>query len=214
MVGGRDSLKRDPQSVGSIEYNSKTCLGLIDLEGNDYYVRYRLHPLSYDVDGDASEQDRQHPWFQNPLPDEPRHRNYIKDELKERLDGNTIEFMLRMQARLKPPGPDPQWVTAEYDWDEAVTPWCDVAHIVLDEALDYKESQRTWFEMSNHPDSLPVPLGVSIDDPHSLNNLRVASIWARRARLFSYKLRGIPKAFGNSRRDPDWIGLPPMPDPP
>ena len=215
MVGGRNSLKRDPESVGSLEYNSKTCLGLIDNSTGDYYyVRYRLHPLSYEPDGDASETDREHPWFQNPLPDEPRNRNYIKDQMCERLDGDTIEFMLRLQARRKPPGPDPTWVTAEYEWDETETPWCDVAHIVLDEALDYRESQLTWFEMSNHPDSLPVPRGCSIDDPHSLNDLRVASIWARRARLFSYKLRGMPKAFGDSRRDPDWVGLPPMPDPP
>lgn len=214
MVGGRDSLKRVPTSVGSLEYNSKTCLGLVDDENRMWYVRYRLVPLSYEPDGTPTAEDLAHPWFQNPLPDETRSRNYIKDELRDRLATEPIEFMLRMQPRRRPPGPDPEWVTAQYEWDEDAHPWLDVATVTIDEALDHDEAQWTWFEMSNHPPCLPVPRGRSIDDPHSLNDLRVASIWARKARLWSYRLRGVPKAFGDSRRLPDWRGVPPMPDPP
>ena len=80
--------------------------------------------------------------------------------------------------------------------------------------VDYDEAMLTWFDRANHPESLPVPLGTSIDDPHSLNNLRLASIWARKARLLSYKHRGIPKKFPDTREARDWTAVPPMPNPP
>ena len=85
--------------------------------------------------------------------------------------------MLQLQARRRPPGPDPEWVTAQYLWDDTVHPWHDVAHIVLDEALDYTESMLTGFDLGHHPDCLPLPRGRSIDDPHSLMDLRLAGRW-------------------------------------
>jgi len=213
-AGGRDGMRRDPTSVGSIVYNSQTCFGLIDVDDTYHYVRYRLVPLSFAPDGTPDADDLEHPWFQNPLPDETRDRNYLKDAVVEQLRDARIEFMLQIQPRRRPPGPDPQWVTAQYVWDETAHPWHDVARIELDEALDYEESMRTAFQLTNHTPCLPVPLGRSIDDPHTLSNLRIATDWAMRARLFSYRLRGIPAKFGDSRRDPDWLSAPPMPDPP
>ena len=214
LAGGQDGMRRDPTSIGSIVYHSQTCFGLVDLDANDYYVRYRLWPLSYEPDGTPTPDDLTHPWFQNPLPDEIRNRNYLKDEARERLAGGTIEFMLQLQARRRPPGADPEWVTAQYVWDDTVHPWHDVAHVVLDEALDYTESMLTGFDLAHHPDCLPLPRGRSIDDPHSLMDLRLAALWTMRARLLSYRLRGMPAEFGDSRHDPDWIAVPPMPDPP
>jgi hypothetical protein len=214
LAGSQDGMRRDPTSIGSIVYHSQTCFGLVDLDANDYYVRYRLWPLSYEPDGTPTPDDLTHPWFQNPLPDEIRNRNYLKDEARERLAGGTIEFMLQLQARRRPPGADPEWVTAQYVWDDTVHPWHDVAHVVLDEALDYTESMLTGFDLAHHPDCLPLPRGRSIDDPHSLMDLRLAALWTMRARLLSYRLRGMPAEFGDSRRDLDWIAVPPMPDPP
>jgi len=213
-AGGRDGMRRDPTSIGSLQYNSQTCFGLEDLDGNDYYVRYRLQPLTFPVDGFPGPDDLEHPWFQNPLPDEPRNRNYLKHQACEWLDGDVIEFMLQIQPRRVPPGKDPEWVSAQYVWDDTASPWHDVARITLDEALDYEEAMRTAFDITNHPPCLPVPRGRSIDDPHSLSDLRIGANLATRARLFSYFLRGVPSQFGNSRNDPDWIAVPPMPDPP
>jgi len=213
-AGGRDGMRRDPTSIGSMQYNSQTCFGLVDLDGHEYYVRYRLNPLSYAPDGTPTVSDLEHPWFQNPLPDETRHRNYLKDQARDRVKDEPIEFMFQIQPRRKPPGADPEWVSAQYVWDDTANPWHDVAHVVLDEVLDYEEAMRTAFDLTNHPECLPVPLGRSIDDPHSLSNLRIAANLATRARLFSYRVRGIPPQFGDSRRDADWIAVPPMPDPP
>jgi hypothetical protein len=218
VFGGGDSSRRDPESFSKLSYHSQTCFGFIDVHGTYFYCRYRLIPArDWDgVDSGALTQWwRDHNWFQNPLPDEQRTRNYLKDELHKRLEGDgTIEYRFQIQTRRRPPGPDPTWVTAQYDWDETVTPWHDVAHVTLEDALDYTESMLTWYDISNHPASLPVPTGVSIDDPHSVNNLRLATKRAAQARLLSYKLRGMPPKFPDSRYAPDWDPIPPMPIPP
>lgn len=220
IVGGADSVRRDPESFAGMVYNTKTCLGFVGDDGVYHYARYRLEPADFDghETGLPDEQDRATPWLQNPYPDETRSRNYLKDELLERLDteGVAVEYMLKIQLRRRPSlkGPEPEWVTSEYPWDETAHPWHDVARVTLTEALGYEESMLTWFDMANHPKSLPVPLGASIDDPHSLNNLRLASIWARKGRLLSYKHRGMPAKFPDSRHAKDWIAVPPMPNPP
>ncbi len=220
IVGGADSVRRDPDTFAQMVYNTKTCLGFIGDDGVYRYARYRLRPADFDgkETGLPDGQDRAMPWLQNPYPEETRSRNYLKDELISRLniEGRAVEYMLQIQLRRRP-GPDqpePEWVTSEYPWDDSVHPWHDVAVITLTEALDYTEAMKTWFDMANHPESLPVPLGVSIDDPHSLNNLRLASIWARKARLLTYKHRGMPKKFPDSRAAADWTGVPPMANPP
>jgi hypothetical protein len=217
LYGGGQSSRRDPDSFADLSYHSQTCFGFVDLEGRYYYARYRL--IGVDWDGtDSGELDqwwKDHNWLQNPLPDEQRSRNYLKDEMALRLEGDGIvRYRFQIQVREKPPGPDREWVSAEYEWHESVVPWHDVAIVELHEALDYDEAMLTWFDLGNHPADLPVPMGVSLDDPHSLNNFRAAGRWGARARLLSYRLRGMPEKFGDSRYDPDWEPVPPMPDPP
>ena len=123
--------------------------------------------------------------------------------------------MLQIQPRRKPPGPDPEWVTAQYVWDDTVHPWHDVAHIVLDEALDYDESMLTAFDLGNHPPCLPVPLGRSHRRPALVERPAARRPTGRCGPACSATGCGAfrPK-FGDSRRDPDWIAVPPMPDPP
>lgn len=218
LVGGADSVRRNPDTFARLVYNTQTCLGFVGVDGVYRYVRYRLipHPWDGTETGLPDAEDRAHPWLQNPYLDEGRTRNYLKDEIRHRLevDHEAVHYMLQIQLREKPPGPDPEWVTSEYPWDESPHPWHDLADVVLDKALDYREAMLTWFDMANHPDSLPVPRGRSIDDPHSLNDLRLASIAARKARVLSYRIRGMPKQFPDSRKASDWVGAPPMPDPP
>ena len=217
LVGGGESSRRNPSSFTALSYHSQTCFEYSDTSGKRYYARYRL--IAPDWPGhDSGALEKwwaDHNWLQNPYPDETRTRNYLKNELRERLAEGTVEYLLQVQVRRRPPGPDPFWVTAEYDWDEEVTPFHDLAHVTLTEALDYEEAMLTWFDLENCPrPALGVPLGTSIDDPHSLNNLRKAAKWAARARLLSYKLRGMPPQFPDTRHSADWEAIPPMPDPP
>ena len=216
MFGGGDSVRRNPSSFAEVSYNTKTCYGFIARDTTRYYARYRLIPEHWDGEdsGMPSPFEREHSWLQNPLPDETRTRNYLKDELRHRLAQGEVHYRLQIQVRVRPDGPEPMWTTSEYRWNEDEVPWHELATVTLTEALPHEEAQRTWFSLANHPESLPVPLGTSIDDPHSLNNLRLASDAARKARLWSYKLRGMPGPFGDSRHDPDWVGVPPMANPP
>ena len=200
-----------------MSFNSQTCYEFLDTDGVRYYCRYRLIPAadwSEPETGALAQWWRDHNWLQNPYPNEERTRNYLKDEYRARLENGSVSYRFQIQVRQPPPGREPEWTTAEYEWFEEVTPWHDVAVLTIDEALDYNESMLTWFDLGNHPESLPVPLGRSIDDPHSLNNLRMAAKWAAKARLLSYRLRGMPDEFGDSRDDPEWEQIPPMPVPP
>ena len=218
LRGGTDSVRRDPDSFAHMVYNSQACFGFVGVDGVYRYARYRLQPVDFDgtESGRPSAEDLSHPWLQNPLLHEPRHRNYLKDEMTARLngEGRPVRYVLRIQLRARPATGEPEWVSSAFPWDETVTPFHDVAVVTLTEALDHEEAQLTWFDLANHVDSLPIPRGVSIDDPHSMNDLRLAGAWARRARLASYRRRGMPGPIPDSRLAPDWVAAPPMPIPP
>ncbi len=218
-VGGGISVRRDPVSPNKMVYNTKTVSGFIGLDEVYRYARYRLVPVPFDgqESGAPDEWDKTHAWLQNPYPDEPRHRNYLKDATREQLKSDgPLHYNLQIQLRLPPPDDtiQPEWLSSAVPWDQSAFPFVDVARVELNEALSYKESQLTWFHMGNHPPSLPMPRARSIDDPHSLIHLRLASIWARRARLVSYRIFSMPAAFSDSRKAKDWIAIPPVKDPP
>ena len=223
LWGGGDSSRRNPSSFAAMSYYSQVCFGYTAVNGDEYFCRYRLIPS--DWTGDGSELDSgtlskfwfDNNWLSNPFPDEQRTRNYLKDELRTRLgSGEHVSMRLQIQLRRVPPRGDATWTSAQYPWDEEVTPWQDLAVVTETEALDATEAHLTCFDINYHPPTLPVPHGRSIDDPHSLNDLRRASTRATKARLLSYRFRGIPKPFSDSRYASDWVkdSLPPMAVPP
>ncbi len=215
-LGGGDSVRRNPTSPNKMIYNSKTTFGFTSTDDERFYVRYRLRPVpTPDPESGLPGKD-DHAWLQNPLPDESRDRNYLKKATVEALAEAPFEYMLQIQLRPLPPDEfyRPEWISATVPWNERRFPFYDLAHVTIDEALDFKENQWTYFDMGHHPDSLWIPKARSIDDPHSLNHLRVASIWARRIRLVSYRLFGMTKEFPDTRDAKDWEGIPPMADPP
>lgn len=218
--GGGDSVRRNPAVSDELVYHSQTTSGFIGHDQQLHYVRYRLRPQPFQPpeSGLPDDWERLHAWLQNPLPHETRNRNYLKQAIAARLapPGRPLVFQLQMQLRRPPPveRPQPEWVAASVAWDEGLFPWQDVATLTLDEMLSHRESVLTWFDIGHHPACLPIPKARSIDDAHSLNHLRLASIWAVRARRLAIALSGVPRAFPDSRREPDWQGIPPMADPP
>ena len=221
-VGGGDSVRRDPESPHRLVYQTQTTFGFIGRDQVFRYARYRLVPGGFDPSRDQEsgapdDWDRHHAWLQNPRLDETRSRNYLKDATRKLLEsGEVMHYVLQIQLRLPPPDDElqPEWIASSVPWDETMFPYLDLAQLDVDEALSHKESMLTWFDIGNHPKSLPVPRARSIDDAHSLNHLRLAGIWATRARLLSYLLTGIPPAFPDSRQAKDWQGLPPLAKPP
>ena len=215
--GGGDSVRRDPDSPHEMKYQTKTVFGFVGLDGVYRYARYRLVPVPFDgqESGAPDDWDRSHAWLQNPYRNERRNRNYLKDATRAALSsGQVFHYKLQIQLRLPPPDDEiqPEWISSAVPWDETAFPYVDLADVEVHKALTYEEIMLTWFDMRNHPPSLPIPKARSIDDPHSLNHLRLASIWARRARLLSYRLFGMPAAFQASRYAEDWIGIPPLED--
>jgi arachidonate 5-lipoxygenase len=221
LWGGGESSRRNPSSFAEMSYYSQVCFGFTALDGSRYFCRYRLIPEVWGGDTDETGYLdsfwMNNNWLSNPFPDEQRSRNYLKDELRDRLDaGRPVTMRLQIQVRPVPPCGTATWTSAQYPWDEGLTPWHDLAVVTETEALDHTEAVLTCFDLNYHPDSLPVPHGTSIDDPHSLNDLRRASSRATKARLLSYKFRGLPKPLPDSRTAPDWVkdSLPPMAVPP
>jgi arachidonate 5-lipoxygenase len=218
-IGGGDSVRRDPVSLHKLVYQTQTSFGFIGRDGVFRYCRYRLVPVPFDgvETGLPDEFDRNHAWLQNPLPDETHNRNYLKDATRQALEaGEVMRYKLQIQLRLPPPDStiQPEWIAAIVAWDEQAFPYLDLADLEVTEAMSVRESNVTWFDISHHPKTLPVPKARSIDDAHSLNHLRMAGVWAVRARLLRYLLTGVPKAIPDSRKAKDWVGVPPMANPP
>lgn len=220
-LGGGGSVRRDPDSPDHMSYRTKTTSGFIGLDGVLRYARYGLVPVDHagPDSGTPDRWDHDHAWLQNPRDNEALDRNYLKRAVQQRLaqpGAAPLRYRLQIQLRLPPPDGriQPEWVASSVPWDETMFPFLDLGEITLTEVLPHRENMLTWFDLSHHPASLPIPKARSIDDAHSLNHLRLAGIWATRARLLSYRLTGIPKPFPDSRDAPDWVGVPPMADPP
>ena len=218
-TGGGDGVRRDPVLPHRLIYQTQTTSGFIGRDNILHYARYRLGPIQSDEQesGLPDEWDREHAWLQNPTLKESRGRNYLKNATREFIEsGEVMRYALQIQLRLPPPYDtiQPEWISSAVPWDESMFPYLNLGVLDIDEVLSYKENMLTWFDIGHHPKSLPVPAARSIDDAHSLNHLRLASVWATRARLLSYRLTGIPPAFSDSREAKDWKGLPPMANPP
>ena len=78
------------------------------------------------------------------------------------------------------------------EWDEATHPWIDLATIEIDRVCSLEESRMTIYSLGNAPSSLYMIPAKSIDDYNSVNHLRRASMAARKARVWGYKLLGRP----------------------
>lgn len=91
-------------------------------------------------------------------------------------------------------------------WNEDAHPWKDVGIIEITDVLDWEESTLATFSVNNMPKSLGVIPANSIFDYNSLNYLRAHSEIARKARLFSYKLKGMvpPIPDNDNRNVEDW----------
>ena len=91
-------------------------------------------------------------------------------------------------------------------WDETIHPWLDLAAIDITEVLDWEESCRSTFEVTNMPKTLGVLPAHSIHDYNSLNYMRAHSGLAHRARLLNYRLFGCPPPIpdNDNRNASDW----------
>lgn len=188
------SLRRNPASFTQLYYYSKTPFEFRANDGRLRYVKFRLVPEDRGPEtGQPSEEDVETPWDQKALPGETRSPNYLKRELRERLGQGPVRYHLQLQLH-EPDAGDVRELLLNpcIGWDEQTHPWMDLAEVTLDEALPFEKGNWMRFSPTNQPEGMGFIEPLSIHDPPSLERLRQSGVWARRARLLSYRIFGMP----------------------
>jgi catalase len=157
-----------PASFATLTYHSPHAFKLVDADGNGTWVRYRWHPEA----GEAT------------LPDDEareRGRDYLREELEERLRGGTAAFELRLQfAADGDPLDDPTAVWPD-DREQVVAGRLEITEMIDDpetgEHIDVFDPTRVvdGIELSDDPILLARPraysvsayrrLGVEVENP-------------------------------------------------
>ncbi|MCB0035748.1 MAG: hypothetical protein KDE51_17070 [Anaerolineales bacterium] len=199
-TGADVSVRRKASSFLQMYYYSQTPLLFVDQSGKKYYVKYRAIPKDRGAEsGLPSAKDIKTTWIQHPLPGETRHRNYLKDEVKVRVQNKDAGMILQLQLREIKSGDSNDICDPNILWDEEIYPWHDLATAELDDYLSYEEGQLHIFSLGASPPSLGILPVKSIYDYNSIVLMRVRSMPAKRARLFAYKLFGMPEPIPNER---------------
>ncbi len=195
-----DNLRRNPDSFAHLRYYNQTPLLWISDDGTRHYAKYRIIPFE-DIDetGMISGRDVLEPQNQRVIPGETRTRNYLKEEYEQRVrDDGPVRYRLQVQTRIAIEDEDPVIFNSSVHWPETEFPFRDLGTIEIIETLDWDESNLTTFSFANLPDGLGIIPSKSIYDFNSLNYMRLKADKAKRARLFAYRLFGMPEEIPDS----------------
>ena len=194
VKGAQLALRRNPTSFTNLKYYAKTPFNFIGSDGVQRYAKYRVIPFD-DVEetGINKGKDLLEPENQRVIPGEKRTRNYLKEEFQDRLKVQNVKYKLQMQIRDSKPDQDPIIFNCCVDWNEKEFPWRTLGVMEIEEALSWDESNLLTFSINNMPKSLGILPAKSVYDYNSLNYMRSKSEIAKKARLFAYKLRGMPE---------------------
>ncbi|EGV20546.1 lipoxygenase family protein [Thiocapsa marina] len=202
----RDALRRDPSSFANLYYYSQIPLRFIAEDAVERYAKFRLIPWDEtpERDGIPDEGDLQTPWFQEAQPNERRGRNYLKDAYRRRLDKQHVRYRFQIQLLEWRDSDDRDYeLSSLYPWNEDDCPWRDLAEVTITEALEDTEGNECLFSLRHLPQTVlqTIPARCFRDGP-SIDYLRLAGWWPRRARLLMYRLRGQPPRIPDERSEP------------
>jgi hypothetical protein len=207
LKGSEAAGRRHVSSFHNVHYYAKTPFLFIGEDGIRRYAKYRVLPFDPEpetgLETDPSEWDQCN---QRVLPHETRGRNFLKCEYEDRVAREGAKYRMQIQTRQAQDDDDPEVFNNMVVWDEDIYPWRDLASIDIDKTLDWKESLLTTFSVNNMPATLGVLPANSIYDYNSLNYLRAHSELARKARLLSYILFGLPPPIpdNDNRNVSEW----------
>ncbi|MFY8000495.1 MAG: hypothetical protein ACOVSW_18020 [Candidatus Kapaibacteriota bacterium] len=193
LAGAIDGLRRNPTSYRFMHYFSQTAYKYIDSTGIAHYAKYRVLPFGTDEDSGVDPEPCA--WditSERVLKNETRGRNYLKYEYEDALAKAPAKYRLQIQTRRMCDDDTPDVCNNMILWDETAYPWKDLAVLEVHKILDWEESTLTTFSVNNMPKTLGILPATSIYDGNSLNYMRAHSEIARKARLFSYKVFGMP----------------------
>jgi arachidonate 5-lipoxygenase len=195
--GGQDSVSRDPSSYSRLDFRSQCPFLFNAKDGKRRYVNFRLIPADRDFEK-LKNSPEQIGWFfgdQRMLEKDPRNRNYLKHEYADRLKRGPVEYLLQLQLHEATENDSELVFCSNKIWDEATHPWLDLAAVTIDRMLTYEESMLMYFSLNNRPKEIGLIEATSIHDYNSLNYIRARADIAKKARLFAYRLFGMPKAL-------------------
>jgi arachidonate 5-lipoxygenase len=194
---GQDSVVRHPSSYSKLDYRSQCPLEFIAKDKKRRYVNFRLIPGDRNVEQMQNSIEDIGVFFgnQQKLPDDNRNRNWLKHEYQERLAKGPIRYLLQLQLHEASEDDSELIFCSNKVWDEQTHPWLDLAEIQIDRLLSYEESLLMYFSLNHRPSSIDILPAKSVHDYNSLNYVRARMDLAKKARLWSYKLFGMPKAL-------------------
>ena len=195
-----DNLRRNPESFAHMVYHNQTPLLWNSDDGVKGYAKYRVIPYEPVLEsGIISGRDVLEPENQRIIPGETRTRNYLKEEYEDRVRySGPVRYKLQVQIRPAEPDEDPEIFNSSVPWPEDEFPYRDLGVFEVNETLDWDESNMTTFSFANMPKGLGVIPAYSIYDYNSLNYMRLKADFAKRARRFAYKLKGMPQEIPDS----------------
>lgn len=197
--GGVAGLRRAPASYGGLNYYGQIIRYWSDPDGRRYLVRYRCRPddtVFPKETGLPDAEDASHVWLRDRLQTEDRPSDYLRQELKDRIQKEPIRMNLQAQFHLPESGDSEEWYNPSVDWDEQTHPWMDLGQIELDETLPDAEAEVLQFNPGNHPECLGIPSSTGPFGYRSMgeSEVRVVNSLAR-MRVWMYGQYGLP-AFG------------------
>lgn len=192
-AAARDSVVHLPSSYHTLEYTSQCPTSWVGADGVQRYACYRVVPHGAPAEPSGLDEARfgRFEGNQQADPAEPRDRNYLKREWVARVARGPIAYMIQVQTRVAGQDDDPDMFNSNKPWDAARFAWHDLAVVTIDQTLSWEEDQLMWFSLGHHPPGLGILPAESLDDPNSLNYMRVKSDIAKRARLWALKRRGV-----------------------
>ena len=188
-----------PASFLGLHYHAQTVRLWVDTDDTPHLVRYRLVPPEHESVEESGLPDPERTdciWSRRRAVDERRAPDYLRQELRQRLEGeNRAEMLLQAQFHIQQPGDGLQWFDPSVDWHTGDHPWRTIGTVALDTPLSARDTEKLRFRADNHPPGLDVPSSPSPFDHRSMadSERRIINRLAR-MRLWMYRALGMPKA--------------------
>ncbi|THH39244.1 catalase family protein [Neolewinella litorea] len=208
LDGAIEAIRENPKSFSDLRYYAKTPFRFVGEDFIPRYAKYRVIPGEPKTEetGKLKNPDPREIPNQRVAAHNPRGRNYLKYEYRDRVKKGPVHYLLQIQLRNAATDDKPEIFNNMLPWNEDLYPWHDLAEIEITETLNWNESCRTTFSLTHMPESLGIIPARSIFDYNSLNYMRAQSAVAHKARLLNYRLFGYPPEIpdNDNRNWSDW----------
>ena len=169
LEGGIAGLRRAPESYTQLTYYSQTVRFWVGQDNERYLVRYRLVPWPPPERESGLPVTRADFIDRRRSPRERRPPDYLRRELKMRLEG-ALHDTLRLQAQFHKirPGDSIAWYNPATDWDPGEHPFVDIAELTLEDVLSESDAEKLCYNPDNAPSSLGTPIAYGLTDYRSI----------------------------------------------